>query len=256
LWLLIVAVAIAALCYSGVFYETGAQFYEACWQKSHAKGAEPGSPEQAARWASCESTADRALFGAGFIFAGNPTNAVTPQLKAVGAACPNAYNQIPVGGAWILAVEYIQNDGGASFADRFSSAGATVLRVFGSRWPSCATTAAANGFPRLVNRGTDGWVYETPCIPCKAEEAEIARQLKESEEAQRRWAGMTQAEQDEAILDAAFPDQKKPPANEKKAPPCLNGATECKPWERDWKDGPVGRGTVVTKQGAAIPPAK
>jgi len=215
LWLFLIAGVIAALCYNGAFYQTGAQFYKSCWQKSHANGKEPSSPEQAASWASCESTADNALFGAGFVYAGNPLYAVTPQLKAVGLACPNGYNQIPVGGPWILAVEWIQNDGGPTFADRFSSAEETIVRVFKSRYQNCVSTAAANGFPHRVNRGPAGWEFETPCIPCKAEEEEIARLQKESEDLQRRWPTMTEAERakaEEAEIEAAFKDQTPPPS--------------------------------------------
>lgn len=34
-----------------------------------------------------------------------------------------------------------------------------------------------------------------------------------------------------------------------KVPPCKSGATRCKPWERDWGEGGVPPGTVVTDDG-------
>jgi hypothetical protein len=209
--ILIAAVSFACLCYNGMFYRTGAQFYDTCWQKVHANGKEPNSPQQAANWSVCEDTADAALYGAHFIFAGIPDNLVTPQLKAVGAACPsNAYDR-PIGGSWILAVKLMQDRGGPTLGDHFSSARYSIVRVFKTRWPNCGAIAAANGFPPVVKKEGD-WVFETPCIPCKPEEAAIAKQQEETEKAQARWAGMSEAERNKEVdnsLDAAIKEAEK-----------------------------------------------
>ena len=111
-FILILAGTTAWILQTGVLYQTGQQFYDACWAKAHANGKEPESPEQAAQWGSCQETADAALFDAGFIFAGNPENAVTPQLKAVVMACPSSWSEIPIDGVWSLAVSRIAQQGG------------------------------------------------------------------------------------------------------------------------------------------------
>jgi hypothetical protein len=169
-FLLFVAGVVAVCCYTGLFYQTGAQYYDVCWRKLHANGKEPDSPELAAKWASCESTTDEAFYGAGYIFAGNPQYAVTPQLKAVQGACPNAYTEVPIGGMWIEVVNMIEGSGGARTEDKFASAKSTVLRVLGTKWSSCPSVARQNGFPPLVKVNED-WTFAGPCIPCKAEEA-------------------------------------------------------------------------------------
>ena len=58
--LLLVGVGAGAAAYSGVFYVTGSQFYEACRQRQAKekidggfKEAEADNPSQAAPWASC-----------------------------------------------------------------------------------------------------------------------------------------------------------------------------------------------------------
>jgi hypothetical protein len=167
LWLLVIPIGLA-LCYSGAFYQTGAEFYGTCWKKAHANGREADSPEQAAQWAACEETANAALYNAGFIYAGNPEYSVTPQLKAVEAACPSSYSDLPIGGAWILVVQMTQDAGGPTFLDRISPASSTIVRMFQAKWPNCATTAEQNGFPKVVNRN-GVWVFGAPCLPCKAQ---------------------------------------------------------------------------------------
>jgi len=68
-----------------------------------ANGREANSPEQAAEWATCDETAKTAVYRHGFVFAGNADYAVTPQLKAVRAACPSMYSDVPLTGIWALA---------------------------------------------------------------------------------------------------------------------------------------------------------
>jgi hypothetical protein len=178
--LIVIAIGLG-LCYGGVFYQTGAQFYEACWQKAHANNREPDSPEQAARWATCGGTTDDALFNAGFIFSGNPVFAVTPQLKAVDAACPSNYSDLPMDGAWYLAVKMIQDSGGPVLLDRITPARSAIVRVFESKWPRCAATATANGFPKLVKRNGN-WEFATTCVPCKPQEQAVEKHFQDVRE--------------------------------------------------------------------------
>ncbi len=42
-----------------------------------------------------------------------------------------------------------------------------------------------------------------------------------------------------------FPEEKK--EEEKSAPPCRDGANECKPWERDWESGKKGQTRINRK---------
>ncbi len=114
-----------------------------------------------------------ALFDAGFIFAGNPENAVTPQLKAVVMACPSSWSEIPIDGVWSLAVSRITCQADYDPLDRFMPARNVVVRVFQRRWPSCATVARANGFP-LITKHSGSWDWAKTCEPCKAEQMSIA----------------------------------------------------------------------------------
>ena len=157
----------AALAYFGVFYQTGDQWFQSCWPAQHANRA-PTSPEESIAWAQCSEVTQRALFNSGFIFAGNPEHAVTPELKAVVSACPSNYSDIPLGGAHILAVDFIEKDGGPRLFDKFTPPDQMIVRVFKSRWPNCQAVRLANNIPKLVKQG-EGWGFESPCKPCEAE---------------------------------------------------------------------------------------
>jgi hypothetical protein len=201
--LVIIAVIVGflALGYAGVIYQNGGQYYATCWKKMHAKGAEADSPEQAAEWAKCEDTALAASYGEGFVFGGNPEFGVTPQLKAVEAACPSAWSDFAPEGAWQFVVERVQDTGGPTFVDKVAPAKYMVVRVFKARWPKCPATAAAKGFPRIV-RKNDEWAWAAECIPCRAEheamdkrDAEIARwnALPEAEKGKEAYDELTKA---------------------------------------------------------------
>ncbi len=168
-WSVLIITAVAGwLCYRGTFYQTGAQFYSRCWQRMHANGREANSPEQAAEWATCDEAAKIAVYRHGFVFAGNRDYALTPQLKALRAACPSMDGDLPLAGIWALAVQMIEDSGGTTLTDKFLPARATIVRVFTAKWPNCAKTATANGFPKLVKR-KGSWEFDTECKPCMAE---------------------------------------------------------------------------------------
>jgi len=172
-WSVLIITAVAGwLCYSGAFYQTGAQFYSRCWQRMQVSGREANSPEQAAQWATCDEMAKTAVYRHGFVFAGKRDYAVTPQLKAVRAACPSMDGDVPRTGIWALAVQMIQDSGGTTLTDKFLPARAAIVRVFIAKWPNCAKTAKANGFPKLVKR-KGSWEFDTECMPCLAEKQAI-----------------------------------------------------------------------------------
>jgi hypothetical protein len=205
-WLILILIGLG-LCYAGVFYQTGAQFYDTCWKKAHANGREPDTPAQAAQWSACEETADAALFNAGFVFSGNREYAVTPLLKALVAACPSNYSDIPMVGTWDLAVKLIQDTGGPTLKDRFAPASSTIVRVFKSKWPNCVTTAAQNGIPKFVKR--DGrWVLSGPCLPCEAEEQALAKHDQEVRERN----SLSDEEKGKKALEELMRENAAPPA--------------------------------------------
>lgn len=198
---LVILVAFALLlCYRGAFYETGAQYYDGCWQKLHARGNEPTSPQQAASWATCDITANLAVYGAGFLFPGSdvPDEVRTPAIDAVAKSCPT--------GDPSRAVELIQNTGGPRLVDLFMPASWLIRRVFREFWPSCAAVAAANGFPHLTLRNAQ-WTWDGPCAPCEAEKQAIidrdsADQLKYDAFHKELRRYCSEAELSDDVLDA------------------------------------------------------
>ena len=172
-FLLVVAALSAALAYFGVFYQTGSQWFQSCWTAQHSNRA-PTSPEESISWAQCGEVTQRALFDAGFIFAGNPTYAVTPELKAIVEACPSNYSDIPLSGSQVLAVDFIEKSGGPELLDKFTPPDQMIVRAFKSRWPNCQAVRLANNIPKLIKQGSD-WVFEAPCKPCEAEKNAIGK---------------------------------------------------------------------------------
>lgn len=166
LWIIGAAV-LAALAYNGIFYQTGKQWYDTCWSAKHSKDG-PKSADEAAAWGKCEYVARKALFDKGFIFSGNPDNAVTPALKEVVESCPSNYSDIPLSGVDTLAIDLIEQQGGASFWDKFLPANNLINHVFLAKWPNCPVTRSKWGFPKIVEKnGSFDW--ESECKPCEAE---------------------------------------------------------------------------------------
>ena len=82
--------------YSGVFYVTGSQFYEACQQREAKEKivggfneVEADNPSQAALWASCTPIMGESMENAGFAI-GSPSPQATEDAKALASACPDA----------------------------------------------------------------------------------------------------------------------------------------------------------------------
>ncbi|REE21198.1 hypothetical protein B0G71_4350 [Paraburkholderia sp. BL27I4N3] len=173
LGILVIAAGVAYAAHSGWFYQTGQQWFDSCWSSINSK-APASSATEATAWAQCEPQTKRALFDAGYIFSGNPQYAVTPELQAVTTACPSNFTDIPMAGIQIMAVDMIEKDGGPQWIDKFLPPDRMIVRTFDKRWPTCVTTRAANGFPKIVPKG-DSWDWAGPCKPCEAEKAAMGK---------------------------------------------------------------------------------
>ena len=170
---LVIAAGVAYAAHSGWFYQTGQQWFDSCWSSINSKGP-ASSATEAIAWAQCEPQTKNALFDAGYIFSGNPEYAVTPELQAAIKACPSNFTDIPMAGVQIMAVDMIQKDGGPQWVDKFLPPSWMIVRTFDKRWPTCAVTRAANGFPKIIQKG-DSWVWAEPCKPCEAEKAAMGK---------------------------------------------------------------------------------
>lgn len=174
----IVAIAIAWMAQAGMFYQTGNQWFQACWTQKYEKRS-PANSDESIAWAKCEPATQRAVFNSGFFPSGNPADAITPELKALVKACPSNYSDIPMFGMNLLAVDIVEKSGGPNFIDRFLPPDSMIARAFKSRWPNCPAIREANGFPKIVLRG-EAWELDSPCKPCEAEKKaiEASRQSK------------------------------------------------------------------------------
>ena len=148
----------AGLAYSGVFYETGSQFYDACWERSvKAKAAggfkepEAGSAKQATLWANCTPITARALDAAGFAFGYSGENAPKDQ-QTLAKYCPDAFAELPASPdyLYLTTVKTIEMAGGPSALDHLTPAEWLVERSFKARWPKCVDMARS--FRGEVNR--------------------------------------------------------------------------------------------------------
>ena len=152
---------------AGAFYTTGKQWFESCWTLKNAKRS-AATPDEAVAWKQCEPLAERAIYEAGFIFVGDRSEAITPAAKAVNAACPSSWSDVPISGINRLAIEMIEIEGGPKLMDRFLPAEFLIRRTFESKWPNCVTVRRAQGFPAVTKQG-DEWKFKGTCRPCEAE---------------------------------------------------------------------------------------
>jgi len=153
----------------GMFYTTGKQWFDSCWTAQHSKR-QAASPEEAVSWGKCEKTAAFAVFEAGFMFADDPGQSITGPARAVAAACPSSWSDLPIGGIAVLGVNLVEQDGGPSFLDRFTPASRLIGRAYRKKWPGCPAARLANHFPRLVPKPGGEFGWDGPCQPCVVEE--------------------------------------------------------------------------------------
>jgi len=147
--LLLVGIGTGAAAYSGVFYLTGSQFYEACRQRQAKekidgvfKEAEADNPSQALLWASCTPIMGESMTNAGFAI-GSSSPQATEDAKTLASACPDAYTEMPVFPKfwYTVAVDAIEKNGGPSLIDRVAPAGWLIERAMKARWPRCIDAA-------------------------------------------------------------------------------------------------------------------
>ena len=177
LLLLLCGIVAAVAAQKGAFYTTGKQWFDSCWTAQNSKR-QAASPDEAVSWGKCEKIASSAIYDAGFVFAG--TDSLTAPSRAVAAACPSGWSDLPLGGVAVLGVNLVASDGGPSVRDRFTPARDLIVRAFVHRWPRCPLVRAQNNFPKLVEGAGGEFAWERPCEPCQLEER--ARQAKPPED--------------------------------------------------------------------------
>jgi hypothetical protein len=147
--LLLIAIGAGAAAYKGMFYVTGSQYYEACWERraeekrqGDFKEAEGDNPSQAVLWASCTPIMAESMDNAGFALGSSAANAPA-EAKALANVCPDVFTQMPtVPTYWyIVAVDAIEKNGGPSLIDRVAPAGWLIERAMKARWPRCVDAA-------------------------------------------------------------------------------------------------------------------
>jgi hypothetical protein len=146
--LLLVGIGAGAGAYSGAFYVTGSQFYEACRQRQAKekidggfKEVEADNPIQALLWASCTPIMGESMDNAGFAI-GSSSPQATEDAKALASACPDAVEMPVFPKFWyVIAVDAIEKNGGPSLIDRVAPAGWLIERAMKARWPRCIDAA-------------------------------------------------------------------------------------------------------------------
>lgn len=166
-----------ALVNFNMFYLTGYGYAEYCWNIQNSKGSEkPKDFKEVMQQArehtkskQCESIPNRAMFGRGYITAGKPEYAVTPELKEIQKVCPNAWNELPFMGLQYWVTAEISKGDSLTFLDRFLPANFMIERMIDKRWGKCPSVREKVGIPKLIEKLEGEWEFESECIPCKAE---------------------------------------------------------------------------------------
>jgi hypothetical protein len=148
--LLLIGSAVAgAAAYHGVFYVTGSQFYEGCWERGAKekeiggfKDAQAGNPGQAVIWASCFPIVAEVMDKAGFALGSSRPDAPA-NAKALAGPCPDRQTEIPllIDRIWIVVIDAIEKSGGPSLIDRVAPASWVIERALKARWPHCIDAA-------------------------------------------------------------------------------------------------------------------
>jgi hypothetical protein len=148
--LLLIGIGSAGVAaYRGVFYVTGSQFYEACWERQAKEKkvggfeeVEADNPSQAVLWASCTPIMLGSMDKAGFALGSSAANAQA-DVKALASACPDAHAEMPMlPNYWYgVIVDAIEKNRGPSLIDRVAPAGWLVERAAKARWPRCIDAA-------------------------------------------------------------------------------------------------------------------
>ena len=164
-------VGVAAIAaYQGVFYSTGRQWFERCYEydSERMKQSQGGwedpktsDPYKAAYWATCEKQSERGVYGAGFVFAGRDD-------LELAKFCPSKWADVPMGGSYMLTLKLIKAQGGLGWEYGFIPADWMIGELYSNAWPRCVAERTKQGYPKIIEKdGTFAW--EEPCAKCKAE---------------------------------------------------------------------------------------
>ena len=145
---LLVGIGTGAAAYSGVFYVTGSQFYEACRQREAKekingdfKEAEADNRSQAALWGGCTPMMTESMGNAGFAI-GSSSPQATEDAKTLASACPDAAEMPVFPKFWyVIAVDAIEKNGGPTLIDRVAPASWLIERAMKASWPRCIEAA-------------------------------------------------------------------------------------------------------------------
>ena len=162
-----VGVALLAIAGSGVFFQTGVQWFESCWEKSNSAGPldrdpKPKSASQSIAWAQCGIKAANVFNDIGFVVSPSNVDEANADEVRLWKACPNPWEHIPVKGVYASVVAEIEKMGGPQLVDYFLPADHLIRRAWLSRWPSCSSERKRQGYPKI---SASGWKGE--CVPCK-----------------------------------------------------------------------------------------
>jgi hypothetical protein len=149
LLLLVGCIGAGVGAYYGLFYVTGSQFYEGCWERRAKEKMVGGFNEaqavnasQAALWASCTPVVAEAMDDAGFTFGSSAAEAPA-EAKALASSCPDRHRDIPlfIDRLYIVAIDLIERNGGPKLIDRVLPARWLIERALKTRWPRCIDAA-------------------------------------------------------------------------------------------------------------------
>ena len=149
--LLVIGIGAAGVAaYKGMFYVTGSQYYEDCWERRAKenkkenvnKNVEADNASQAALWASCTPIMAESMDKVGFAI-GSSAPEAPADAKALASACPDGYKEMPTFPQyWYrVAVETIEKTGGPTLIDRVAPASWLIERSMKARWPRCIEAA-------------------------------------------------------------------------------------------------------------------
>lgn len=167
---LLLAIGGAVMAYTGVFYTTGKQWYESCYElkieQEKVGWSEPKTTDayKAAFWSTCESSSRRGIYAAGLLFSGNPEK--DKGALELGSACPSSWRDVPMAGTYFLTIDLVKLKGGPSLLEKFLPAENMISNAYTSRWPKCASERERLGFPKIIEVSPNVFEWAMPCKRC------------------------------------------------------------------------------------------
>lgn len=157
--------------HAGLFYQTGYQWYESCWNKRKAaidqktvSDPKASTPQEGAAWARCELLAEEVTYNLGFVFTGLGWG--DRDVVELHKACPSSWSDVPGGGWYMKLVKLMEKQGGPPIWSQFVQAQSVIEHTLKSRWPTCNEVRIKQGYPRIVQIEGE-WTWESRCRPCE-----------------------------------------------------------------------------------------